>query len=750
MFKKGKLEKELSERQSETVRLRKELNGLRSAVLELKVLNEIALAATKITTSEQMLELIVKKSIKAVDAEQGSILTVSKSEDKVVSTMMRQDDDSKLKHNYHISTNITGWVLLNKKPLIIEELSTDKRFSTTKEESKDIHSVLCVPIWFSGRILGILMMINKKSANQFNSTDLDLLSIIAIQAGQLIENHQLQREAFEKSKEVEVAQLEKNKLAEMDEMKTRFFTNISHEFRTPLTLIMGPVKKLINKEDTNWKKEELNVIHKSANRLNELVNQLLDLSKLESGKMIVKTRPENIISLLNGFVLSFVPLAERKKIKLKYNASEEEIVAYIDRDKVEKIINNILSNSFKFTAEGGEVEVNVSTTTVNISQLNKGGTQVRILEIKISDTGIGIPAERIDKIFDRFYQVDGSHTRKQEGTGIGLSLTKELVELHKGRIEVESVEGRGTSFTIKFPLGNEHLKQERIFEAEEEKEITLSEYTIPESVLNDERIDIGLLTETEKPLMLIVEDNKDVRNYIRGYLEKDFRIIEAVDGEDGLSKSIEQIPDLIISDVMMPKMDGFQLCENLKTDERTSHIPLILLTAKSASEDKIEGLETGADDYIMKPFDAEELQVRIKNLIDQRKKLREHFKRKELFELENIDITPVDKIFMQRMVEVIDKNLSDPAFGVESFASELAVSRSLLLKKLVALIGESPSELIKRVRLSRAAKLIENNAGNISEIALEIGFNNPSYFSECFRKQFGESPLKYQQRFKNH
>ena len=515
---KNKLDKDLSEKQALITYREKELTDLRSAVFELKVLNELALAATKVSSSEQMLELIVKKSIKAVDAEQGSILTVSKSEDKVVATMMRQDDESKLKHNYHVSTNITGWVLLNKKPLIIEELSTDKRFSTTKEEIKDIHSVLCVPIWFSGRILGILMMINKKSAKKFNSADLDLLSIIAIQAGQLIENYQLQREAFEKNKEVENTRLEKNKLTELDKLKTRFFTNISHEFRTPLTLILEPVKEIISKTKEERTKQELSVVHRSANRILKLVNQLLDLAKLETGNMTLKTSPENIIPILKGLVSSFESIAEKKKIILKYNTSKEEIVAYIDRDKLEKIINNILSNAFKFTAEGGKVEVNVSTTTANFPPLNKGATKGELLEIKISDTGIGIPMERINKIFDRFYQVNGSHTREQEGTGIGLSLTKELVELHKGKIEVESKEGRGTSFTIRFPLGKEHLKHEEIFGAEEEKdeekEITLSEESISESAMNDEKIDIGLLTETGKPLLLIVEDNKDVRNYV--------------------------------------------------------------------------------------------------------------------------------------------------------------------------------------------------------------------------------------------
>jgi DNA-binding response OmpR family regulator len=372
------------------------------------------------------------------------------------------------------------------------------------------------------------------------------------------------------------------------------------------------------------------------------------------------------------------------------------------------------------------------------------------VEISISDTGIGIPKEKMPKIFDRFYQVDGSHTREQEGTGIGLSLTKELVELHKGTIKVESEEGKGATFTVKIPLGKEHLKPEEISEESLSQTLSNGEGISEEIIIPEEtktaQPDISLIMETEKPLLLIVEDNSDVRNYIKDNLNKEYRVLEAVDGEDGWDKSIEQIPDLIVSDVMMPKMDGFKLCEKLKTDERTSHIPIILLTAKAAKEDKLAGYETGTDEYLMKPFEPDELRARIKNLIEQRKRLHQHFQKEGPFELNQTKITPVDKKFLQQAYSIISQNISNESFGVEVFAENLSVSKSLLHKKIVSLTGESPVEFIRRIRLNRAAKLIENKFGNLSEIALEVGFTNPSYFAECFKKQFGVTPSQYQRK----
>ncbi|MBK9098683.1 MAG: response regulator [bacterium] len=531
--------------------------------------------------------------------------------------------------------------------------------------------------------------------------------------------------------EYELSKLEASKMHEVDEIKTRFFTNISHEFRTPLTLILGPAKNVLESTQEPKTKHDVSLIKRNAGRLLGLVNQLLDISKLESGNMKLQTASMNIIPLLKGLVLSFSSFAERKRITLKFSSAENEIMIYLDKDKFEKIITNILSNALKFTPEGGSVEVE--------ARRGKGSNN-----IEISDTGIGIPADRIDKIFDRFYQVDGSHTREHEGTGIGLSLTKELIELHKGKISVESEPGKESTFTISLPLGKDHLRPEEICEPDEEKEYEkeISE-TEQEEESKPEGIRAGLIEKDSFPLLLIVEDNSDVRSYIKDSLKTDYRIIEAVDGEDGLNKSIENLPDLIVSDVMMPKMDGFKLCEKIKTDERTSHVPVILLTAKAAKEDKLAGFETGADEYLMKPFDTDELQSRIKNLIEQRKRLQNHFKKQGLIEIDKQKITSVDKMFLRKSFDLINKHISDSSFSVEILAEELAISRSGLQKKIQALIGETPGDLIRRIRLNKAAELIKNNFGNLSEVALEVGYNNPAHFSEAFKKQFGVAPSQY-------
>ncbi len=536
--------------------------------------------------------------------------------------------------------------------------------------------------------------------------------------------------------EFEMSRFEATKLREVDELKSRFFANISHEFRTPLTLIMGPVKRMREASGDPQTQDELGLVHRNATRLLQLVNQLLDLSRLESGSMKLQTAPEDIVPLLKGLLQSFCSYAERKKISVTFTSAAENIVVYLDRDKVQKIITNILSNAFKFTPEGGRVELSV-------------GQDAAYVSVRVSDTGIGIPAGHIPRIFDRFYQVDGSHTREQEGTGIGLSLTRELVELHKGTIAVESEEGRGSAFIVRLPLGKAHLVAEEICGPEETEKGWEDRATAIPDILSDqegvrpEKAPGHTFEESAKPVLLIVEDNADVRHYIRRDLDEGYNILEAIDGADGWDKSIEGMPDIIVSDVMMPKLDGFALCAKLKADERTSHIPVILLTAKASSQDKIEGFEKGADDYIMKPFEPEEIKARIRNLIEQRKRIHEHFRKHGLFEIDEQKITPVDQQFVQRAVATIVEHMSDPAFGVESLAAEMAVSRSLLLKKIESLIGEQPSELIKRTRLSKAAQLIENRFGNVTEVAFEVGFSNPAYFAECFKRQFGSPPSHY-------
>lgn len=540
--------------------------------------------------------------------------------------------------------------------------------------------------------------------------------------------------------QAEIEHLQVEKYQEIDRLKSHFFANISHEFRTPLTLILGPVNSLLEKFKADSAVSELKVVRRNAERLLQLVNQLLDLSKLEAGKMQLRTSEENIVSLVKGMVLSFVSLAETKKINLNFNSFVKKLDVYIDREKFAKVINNLLSNAIKFTSEGGTIEIDVSRKENNV-------------EINISDTGIGIPNQKLEKIFDRFYQVDGSHTREQEGTGIGLSLTKELVDLQRGEIFVNSEEGKGTTFTVTLPLGKEHLKPEEIIgTSERDKDDIFS--TNKGEIISDnenlkEKIDIEIIKETEKPILLIVEDNADVRNYIKGYFESEYKLIEAVNGKEGLEKSLKFIPDLIVSDVMMPKMDGIELCSKLKTDERTSHIPVILLTAKASEQDKISGLETGADDYLMKPFDVRELKVRIRNLIEQRKKLREHFRKVGLFDFQTEKINNTDKKFLQNAVDIINKNISDEDFNVQMFADSMAMSRSQLHRKLIALIDESPGDLIRRIRLTKAAKLIEQNFGNISEIALEVGYNNPANFTRSFTSHFGVSPSQYQNNKKS-
>lgn len=539
-------------------------------------------------------------------------------------------------------------------------------------------------------------------------------------------------------------------LKEAHQTQNRFFTNISHEFRTPLTLIMGPAKQLLEMLDEEKTKTKADLIHRSAKKLNRLVDELLDISRIEAGEMKLKACKVNVVKVIKQISLSFYSLAERKNILFKINLEDEDITAYLDKDKFDKILTNVLSNAFKFTPEGGKVEISLNPKPSFNSPFTKGGKEVGYFEISIRDTGIGIPEDQQDKIFDRFYQVDGSHTREQEGTGIGLALTKELVDLHRGMIDVESEEGKGTVFKLYFPLGKDHLKPEQICDADK----------IPDKMIDDPEVyyeknltlkDTQYLeNETNgKPSLLIVEDNPDVRTYVKMILEDHYKIYESKDGEEGLNKSFEIIPDLIISDIMMPKFDGFILVEKLKTDQRTSHIPVIMLTAKATIKDKVNGLLTGADDYIMKPFEAEELKARIINLLDQRKRLHDHFREYGLLDIENKNITSPDQLFMRNAIELISKHISDTEFDIEILSEKLNVSRSLLFKKVNALVGEPPGELIKRIRLNKAAALIEKNFGNISEVALEVGFNNPSYFAECFKKHFGVSPSQYHNKISN-
>lgn len=532
---------------------------------------------------------------------------------------------------------------------------------------------------------------------------------------------------------------------ENDQMKSRFFANISHEFRTPLTLILGPAEKIISNTSDEKIKNDANIIKRNSRRLLQLINQLLDLSKLESGKLKLEASRGNIVSFVKGVALSFESLSESKDITLRLHSDKEFIELYFDKDKMLQILTNILSNAFKFTAEEGKIEVLVREID------NKE------VEIKIKDSGIGIAPEEIPKLFDRFYQVDSSHTREYEGTGIGLALTKELVELHHGTIVVESKRqeahfaGTGwTEFTVTLPLGRDHLQETEIIK-EVEKEIEKGLCVNGESHIltnlplsRPETIKDGLPgdVQEEKTIILVVEDNYDMREYIKESLDKNYLVEEAVNGEQGVRKAEKIIPDLIISDMMMPKMDGNELVRILKNDEKTSHIPIILLTAKAGYEDKLLGLETGADDYLTKPFDLKELRVRVKNLINIRKNLQEKYSKFESQQqpMKEQKLSTIDEKFLIKVGNVIDEHLSEEEFDVEQFCHEVAMSRTQLHRKLKALTGKPASLYIRSVKLARAKKMIENQEGNISEIAYSVGFSSPVYFTRCFKEEFGFPP----------
>ena len=527
-------------------------------------------------------------------------------------------------------------------------------------------------------------------------------------------------------------------LAEVDELKTRMFSNISHELRTPLTLILDPIQQMI--DDDQLKRPSartLNLMERNVNKLLGLINQLLDLSKLDSGKLKIELSQGDVFRHLKFIVLSFTSRAEKKKIHYSVKFPEEELICYFDADKLDKIITNLVGNAIKYTEEGGSVSVAVGVDKMYSRKRKSGGT-LQVLVIEVRDTGSGIPEDELSRIFDRFYQVREKDEPERIGTGIGLSLTKELVDLMKGEISVESKVKLGTRFNLSIPLGTGHLEAGDyvILEESLSGDPSYEQQEIPDK--KEQPSPVG----DDRQIILTVEDNEDIRTHITDHMEE-YNVMEARDGLEGLSIATEQLPDLVITDLMMPKMDGVELCEKLKTDERTGHIPVIMLTAKTSVEDRIEGLETGADDYLTKPFNIKELRVRVRNLIEQRRKLRERFRKELLLEPSEIAVTSADERFIKQTLEIIESNLSDQDFSVEQLGSELAMSRMQLFRKIKALTDQSPSEYIRTIRLKRAAQLIKSNFGNLAEITYEVGFNHPSYFAKCFRELYGVAPSEY-------
>ena len=541
-------------------------------------------------------------------------------------------------------------------------------------------------------------------------------------------------------------EIQAEKLKEMDKIKSRFFANISHEFRTPLTLILGLVNKQITKPNSPPDPNDSDTIKRNGQRLLQLINQLLDLSKIESGEMKMEASKNDIVKFIENLSSQFESLAFVKQITISFNSqdinvqhSHQPIELFFDREKLQKIVSNLLSNAVKFTPPNGRI-------AVEVKEDKNSGEALGMVSIKVSNTGEGIPHDKIVYVFDRFFQVDSASNRQYEGTGIGLALVKELVQIHHGKVSVESNLGV-TCFTVKLPLDEGYLKDdEKItsidFTYEEKKESMVRDISTHSMI--EVGSDLASISEAVDRLeILIVEDNHDLRSFVSNILQHDYKVIEAVDGIDGVEKAEATIPDLIISDVMMPRMDGFELCRKLKANEKTNHIPLILLTAKAAREHKLEGLETGADDYLVKPFDEAELLIRIKNLIAIRQKLQRKYQGESWQKPKVVTIISVHQKFIESLKNVIEKNIDNEQFGVDDLGKEMAMSRSQIHRKLKALTDLSATTFIRNYRLHRAADLLKQGAGNVTEIGYLVGFNSQTYFSSSFQELFGCSPTEY-------
>jgi ligand-binding sensor domain-containing protein/signal transduction histidine kinase/DNA-binding response OmpR family regulator len=530
--------------------------------------------------------------------------------------------------------------------------------------------------------------------------------------------------------EIIFQKLTAEKMEELNQMKLNFFTNISHELRTPLSLIIDPARKInTEKVSASEMKTLSNLVYKNATRLSNLVTQLLDFRRF-SGKYKLEPQHINLIEAIKEICQPFEERARERGIEfdLSFNTAFKD--AWMDIDKLEKILGNLISNAFKYTPNGGKIQVLVSTVIEK--------NEKRSLEIRVKDTGPGVPQPYKQKIFDLFFQVEGTKRYDMESSGIGLSLTKELVLLHGGEISETGKQGEGALFVVKLPL------QENI-NSSKEAESPAAETVKEESFINNSE-DSGKRIEdnlSEAPIILVVEDNLELREYISGDVLSKYQVEQAVNGTEGFEKASALIPDLIISDIMMPDGDGLELCGKLKADERTSHIPVILLTAKQTDENKIEGYKSGADAYVSKPFNSALLNTQVENLLESRKKLRALFSKVKISHSPEATITDVDKEFLKKAEQVVLDNLSDVQFNVESFAEKLKMNRRQLLRKLKAITNQAPLEYISIIRLKKAADLLIAGELNVAEVGYEVGFSEPNNFTRAFTKVYGKSPRKY-------
>lgn len=526
-----------------------------------------------------------------------------------------------------------------------------------------------------------------------------------------------------------VAQAEARRLQEIDQLKTRLYTNITHEFRTPLTVILGMAEQVVQQPE-RWFREGLSMITRNAQSLLNLVNQMLDLRKIESGVMAVDKKKGDVINYLRYITESFHSFAESKRIGLHFLSQLEELHMDYDEDKLLKILSNLLSNAIKYTPEEGNVYVVVDCKKEDTNEL---------LELRVKDTGIGIPTDKQARVFDRFYQVDDSATRHGEGAGVGLALTQELVKLLGGAVSVQSEPGKGSEFLVQLPV-TRTAPLEGSF-GEEKAARLASQFAVADSAPAASPEELPLPGgRNDKPIALVIEDNKDVVRYLRACLEEEYFLLAAYNGKAGVEAAVQEVPDVIISDVMMPEMDGFEVTDMLKSDERTSHIPIILLTARATVEDRIAGLKRGADAYLAKPFNREELMVHMEKMIELRRRLQERYAGLNPAPALPGQPLEIEDAFVQKVRELVEAHLDDPDFSIEEVSRAIFLSRTQVHRKLKALTGLSTGHFIRSVRLQHALHLLRATSKSVTEIAYEVGFHDLSYFSRVFAAEFGKAP----------
>ena len=517
---------------------------------------------------------------------------------------------------------------------------------------------------------------------------------------------------------------------EMSDAKLRFFMNISHEIRTPMTLIVTPLLSLIKNEDDPHRKGVYETIKRNAERILNLINQMMDLRKIDKGQMQMRMKETDLVPFVKEIFELFQSQAKAKRLSFSFEHDTDSLPIWIDRRNFDKVIMNILSNAFKFTPSGGEIGIRITHDDKNAT-------------IAISDNGEKIPEDKLDKIFERFYQTASTVNDRNVGTGIGLDLTRSLVELHHGTISAHNLQ-EGCEFVVSIPLGNAHLKPEEMI-MEEEEVSNLVEPIIEETEEEESEMPVIDLPSNYRMTVVIAEDDDEIRGYLDSELSKDYDVRVCTNGREALSEILHTKPDLVVSDVMMPEMDGNTLCSKIKTNPSTNHIPVVLLTAKNRDEDKLEGLETGADAYIVKPFNMDILRRTIINLLNSHRLLQLKYGRNDSLEeqVEEVKMKSPDEKLLDRVMAAINEHLDDSDLSVDMIAEQVGISRVHLHRKMKELTGQTPHDFIRNLRLKQAANLLANHGMNVTEVMYACGFSNSASFSTVFKKFYGMSPRDY-------